>query len=175
MGSLGHLSFRLQVLSSVQLACVSWFPQPPLSCPPALAMFQFSVGTVVYHITIYHPFCFLVSILHFIHSDISGDCQIICWSPNILRPLSDQTIKKKKRGKWAEFCLEFSLCGTLRLPVCGLQHPLSSILKKKMETFPLTLIVWSFSPLPKPSKTITKFHWSHPQLLLGSSDVIVAG
>ena len=77
-----------------------------------------------------------------------------------------QRIKKNQD----ELCLAFSLCGHwYQSMVCSILF-----LPTLRETF---LWLWSlghFFFLPEPSKTITRFHWSHPQVLIGSLDVIVA-
>lgn len=62
-----------------------------------LAMFRISLGIVVHRTTNLPTPLFL----HLIHSDISGDWQIICWSPYFKTFVwPRQTKKKKKAMRW---------------------------------------------------------------------------
>ena len=77
--------------------------------------------------------------MHLIHSDISGDKSIICWSPDTLcQDLCWTKTKNQKKPRWALSGI-FSMW-TL-ISVYGLQHPLSSYFKGD---FSLTLITGSF-------------------------------
>lgn len=69
--------------------------------------------------------------MHLIHSDISGDKSIICWSPDTLFQglcWTKAKNQKKEKKNQDELCLALSLSGTL-ISVYGLQHPLSSYFK----------------------------------------------
>lgn len=77
--------------------------------------------------------------MHLIHSDLSGDKSIICWSPDTLfKGLCWTKTKNQKKPRWALSGI-FSMW-TL-ISVYGLQHPLSSYFKGD---FSLTLIIGSF-------------------------------
>lgn len=73
--------------------------------------------------------------------------------------------KQNKKQPQDELCLALSLSGTL-ISVYGLQTLFLPTLRR------LSLWLWSLSCLsfPEPSKTITMFHWSHPQGLVGFLD-----